>query len=263
MKPKGPHVIDPSTDTSLVLSYLAVRASLGILGLALPVALFMYSQIITDGQLQPSISDYYHTHMGDYLVGSLWAIGVFLIAYKGYARTIIEQKSGRWIDKLSDRWVSTVAGFSAISVAMFPVNPAQNGALAATGFTFHTNAVHYFAAFVFFICMALFCLVLFPRGDGTQNNVVQKDGRQMTQISWTSRNFYFVVCGGVIVAAMVALAGYFVLLQMGQVTWVDALNTWDYFFWAEVAAILAFAAAWLEKGRNLFSPLTMIRKISR
>ena len=263
MKPKGPHVIEHHPDTSLVLSYLAVRASLGVLGLALPVTLFFYSQFVTEGRLQPSISDYYHTHMGDYFVGSLWAIGVFLIAYKGYERTQIQKQSGRWIDKLSDRWVSTVAGFSAISVALFPVNPTQIDALAPTGFTFHTNAAHYAAAGVFFTSMALFCLVLFPRGDGSEDNIIHKDGRTMTQMKWTWRNGYFIVCGGIIVLSMAALGVFLALLSAGQSEWIETLESWDYFFWWEVAAVLAFAAAWLEKGRNLLSPLTMIRRINR
>ena len=75
----------PPDKSDLVLSYLAVRQCLGLLGLSLPVSLYLYARVF-GGAMQPSISEFYYTSMGDWLVGTLCAIGVFLFAYKGYAR---------------------------------------------------------------------------------------------------------------------------------------------------------------------------------
>ena len=53
-----------------VMSYLAVRRALGLLGIALPLALYAYARPFGYG-MQPSISEFYHTQMGDVVVGSL------------------------------------------------------------------------------------------------------------------------------------------------------------------------------------------------
>jgi len=256
-------VIARNPNASLILSSMAIRASLGLLGLALPLVLFFYSSFIVSGHIQPSISNYYHTNMSDYFVGSQWVIGVFLIAYRGYSPTTFQRNSSRLVDKFSDRGVSTIAGVSAIGLALFPVNPISPQEGAMTGFTFHSNAIHYAAAAIFFASMAIFCLVLFPRGDGTQHNVVKTNNRDVTRIKWTKRNRFFVFCGGVILLSMAALGLFLILLSTGHTEWIDRLNQWHYFFWWEVAALLAFAAAWLEKGRNRLSPQTILRRINR
>ncbi len=74
-----------ATNDSRVISYRAIRKAIGIIGLLLPIALIegkMY--YFHDPGIQGSISSYYYTGMRDVLVGSLWAIGVFLFSYRGY-----------------------------------------------------------------------------------------------------------------------------------------------------------------------------------
>ncbi|WP_420862143.1 hypothetical protein [Algirhabdus cladophorae] len=249
-------------ETALILSYLSVRTFLGLLGFVLPVALILYSLIFGTGQLETSISEYYYTPMGDVFVGTLWAMGAFLISYNGYARSDMQKNSGRFRDLLTDRLISTIAGISVICVALFPVNPSMIEDQIATGFTFHSNAVHYTAAGIYFTSMAIFALVLFTRGDGTEENFFEKNGRKITRIKWTPRNRYFVWCGGAILAAMLALMGYFALASLGLSGATDTLDRWNFFLWAEVAAVVAFSAAWLEKGRALISPLNIARKLS-
>ena len=53
-----------------------------------------------------SMSAYYHTPMGDILVGAFAAVGFFMIAYSGH-------------DAI-DNWVSNLAGAAALGVAAFP-----------------------------------------------------------------------------------------------------------------------------------------------
>ena len=104
-----------STDISLVLSYLGLRKAIGIIGISLPFVLAIGKIIFDDPGIQPSISDYYYTIMGDVFVGSLCAMGVFLLSYRGY-------------DK-QDNIAGNLACVFAIGVALFPTTPALNPVL--------------------------------------------------------------------------------------------------------------------------------------
>lgn len=219
-----------------VISFLAVRRALGLLGLALPLTLLAQSQFSGAG-LAPSISDFYHTPMGDVLVGTLVAIGVFLIAYRGYPRQPGE--------RLSDRVVSTLAGAGAIGVALFPVRPltatCPAGPGPAQGLTFHWCAapmLHFASAALLFLCLGIFCLCLFPRGDR------RPDGR----IDWRAgKNRLFLACGLALMASIAALLLYAVVDDATSL----ALRGRHFVFWMETLGVLAFAVSWLVKGRIL------------
>lgn len=242
------HDQTPSTDAR-VLSYLAVRRALGLLGLILPGALLGYAVLLGYG-MQPSISEFYHTHMGDFLVGCLIAIGIFLIAYQGYPRQPGEA--------LSDRWVSTVAGLGAIGVALFPVvppdlaacppgasfgvvetDPLRTVTCPVQGFVRHWTAfawIHFGSAAVFFLCLAAFCFFLFPKGDRTP------DGR----IDWRApNNRIYLICGILIVASIGFLGAYAVSPSQTQML----LGSYNYVFWWETVGVVAFAVSWLTKGK--------------
>lgn len=228
-------------DDPQVMSYLAVRRALGLLGLALPVALYAYARLFGYG-MQPSISEFYHTHMGDVLVGSLVAIGVFLIAYKGYPRQPGEA--------FSDRWVATIAGLGAIGVALFSAVPPTLTECPADaiyppegtpiqGAVTHWCSfawIHFASAAVFFICLAIFCFRLFPRGD------THPDG----SIDWTTaKNRIYFVCG---VAILVSIAALLVYALVGDGA-KEALRRFHYVFWWETVGVIAFAISWLTKGK--------------
>ncbi len=222
----------------LVQSFLFVRQALGIIGFALPISLLLYS-LLTPTDIQPSISEYYHTPMGDVLVGALCAIGVFLLSYKGY-----QKKSDEW---LSDKWVARVAGCAAIGVALFPMRNIPNGVATncispASGFTCHPGYFHFGSAAIFFICLALFCLFIFTRGDRTPEG----------KIIWTPRNQIFVACGILIVTSIVALIPYMIMDNS------EPLDQYRYMFVWETVGVLAFATSWLTKGKALSELKTMI-----
>ena len=220
-------------ENGLILSYTALQRLLGYIGLALPMGLILYA-VISGAGLQPSISDFYYTPMGDVLVGTLCAIGVFLLCYRGYA-PLTEQH-------ISDRQVSFVAGLAAIGVAIFPVVRAGYPPVCTVnpcllfGSTWHPDVFHYASAGVFFACLAIFCLILFPRGDQDTSG----------RIIWTTpRNKFYAVCGGLIVIAMGAMIPY----VLGSPQTRDHLGQYNYLFWWETLGILAFAASWLRKGK--------------
>jgi hypothetical protein len=216
----------------LILSYQALQQFLGWLGLALPLSLAGYS-ILSGHPLRPSISDYYYSAMGDVFVGILCAIGVFLLFYRGY-----DPLPDEWI---SDRQVSFVAGLAALGVAGFPANrlglpacyPTPDDCL-TFGITAHPNWLHDTCAGVFFVCLALFCLVLFTRGDRTADH----------RMIWTRRNCIFVTCGSVILLSLLALLPTMLSPGLRQ-----SLAPVHYVFWCETIGILAFAFSWLTKGK--------------
>jgi len=94
----------------LIMSYLLMRVLIGVIAVLLPFALILANWIIGHG-VQSSVSGYYYTPMRNLLVGSLCAIGVFLISYDGY--------------DLADRTITDVAGLCAICIACFPTTPAE------------------------------------------------------------------------------------------------------------------------------------------
>lgn len=237
------------SDDARVLSYLAVRRALGLLGIVLPAALYVYARLLGYG-MQPSISEFYHTHMGDFLVGCLIAIGIFLIAYKGYPR-----QEG---EALSDQVVSTVAGLGAIGVAMFPVvppdllacppgaafsvadtDPVRIVTCPVQGFVTHWTAfawIHFASAAVFFVCLAIFCFFLFPKGD------LRPDGR----IDWKApNNRIYLICGILILASIGFVGAYALSPPETQAL----LGRHNYIFWCETVGVVAFAVSWLTKGK--------------
>lgn len=94
----------------LIMSYLLMRVLIGVIAVLLPFALILANWIIGHG-VQSSVSGYYYTPMRNIFVGSLCAIGVFLISYDGY--------------DLADRAITDAAGLCAICIACFPTTPAH------------------------------------------------------------------------------------------------------------------------------------------
>ena len=220
----------------LVASFLAVRRALGLAGLALPLLLYIDARLLPGGQMQTSISAFYHTPMGDVLVGILVAIGIFLITYMGH-----KPNKG---DRLTDWWVSTIAGIGAIGVALFPTLPSEADCASfepptvIQGIVIHWcqwwGPIHFVSAIVFFVCMALFCLCLFPKNAKGEVHYFDEAG-----------NTTYFVCGVLLLAAIGGLLLYFFIrnTSLGQ-----SLGAANFVFWFETLGVVAFAVAWLTKG---------------
>ena len=93
----------------LVLSYLDLRKAVGIIGFALPFVLAFGKILLQGSGIQSSISGYYYTDMRNVFVGSLCAIGVFLMSTRGYDR--------------KDEIAGILACVFAVGVALFPTTP--------------------------------------------------------------------------------------------------------------------------------------------
>ena len=179
----------------MVMSHLMMRKCVGWLGFWLPVVLY-FGGLFTERCVIPSsISAYYHSVnpvLQGVFVGTLCAIGVFLICYKGYPR-----EGGEW---LSDNWITTAAGSAAIGVAIVPTltrhcraENTADGVLSYPEATF--GGVHLVLALVFFAALALMCFFLFTKTASSADN------RQKAK-----RNNCYRLCGWVIVATIAAIA---------------------------------------------------------
>jgi hypothetical protein len=125
-----------------VRSYIFMRFAIAVLGIALPIVLVFVEPILFDGQPWPrgSLSAYYYSGMRELFVGTLCAIGVFLIIYKGGEPT-------------REARASTYAGIAVIVVALFPTGK-PGAAVPATPLQDRlgeewVERVHFFAAGLF------------------------------------------------------------------------------------------------------------------
>lgn len=204
-------------DDSLVISYLSLRKAVGIIGFALPFVLAIGTIVVQDKGIQPSISAYYYTDLRNIFVGSLCAIGVFLMSTRGYP----EPKLTASLPK--DHIAGILASIFAIGVAFFPTTPAHEHPTVIGG-------IHLTFAALLFLTLAYFCLKLFTRTAG--NPTRQK----------LKRNIVYRVSGYTILASILLIAVAAIPLINAVV---EHLNPR---FWLESLAILAFAVAWLTKG---------------
>jgi len=213
-----------SNASSLVISYLGLRKAVGILGTLLPFVLAIGLFIIFGKGLQASLSDYYHTEMRDVFVGTLCAIGVFLLSYRGYER--------------KDDIAGNLAFVFAIGTALFPTTPEVNPLPSDKVI----GVMHFVFAGLFFITLAYFSLGLFTKTDPTKTPTPQK----------LMRNRVYVVCGYTILAAIALIAIYIVLPSEIQ-TYFDQIKP---VFWLESIAVVAFGISWLVKGEAILQDET-------
>jgi asparagine N-glycosylation enzyme membrane subunit Stt3 len=202
---------------SLVLSYLDLRKAIGIIGIALPFVLALGKIILESPGIQSSISSYYYTVMRDVFVGSLCAIAVFLMSYRGYERK----------DDIAGR----LACLFALGTALFPTAPDAN----ATGRDTIIGTAHLLFAAFFFLTLAFFALVLFRK-----TNPDKPPTRRKKQ-----RNMVYTVCGYAIIAC-IALIVLVKFLPDGS-----PVQKFAPVFWLEAAAIVAFGVSWFVKGEAI------------
>jgi hypothetical protein len=209
----------------MVQSYHRVRTALGMLGMGLPLVLIL-GGLFDAHHLEPSISDFYHTTYRDIFVGTLCAIGVFLICYRGYGR-----RSG---DMISDDWLGTIAGVSAFGVALFPNESptAQIATMTQKMVGIGTSPMfHYGSALIFFTCLAVFCL------------------NKFTRTAKPARRRIYRFCGWVIVASLVGIAVASAVKILGSGAPRAAVLSYNMVFWFEAIGIWAFGLSWLVKGK--------------
>lgn len=208
---------------SYVVSYIFLRRAVGMIGLLLPVVLVIGNNLIfSDFGIEPSISDYYWTGMRDVLVGSLFAVAIFLLAYEGEEK--IDARAG------------DLACIFACGVALFPTaNDLPN-------YPEVIKYLHYFFAAALFLTLAFFSIFLFTKTDPNKKPTPEK----------LKRNMIYRICGYLILLAigLIALTKLFNILKVLSEAYTDSLSI---VFWLELTALVAFGVSWLIKGKTLFA----------
>ncbi len=235
--------MNPNTDIENrhLASYLTLRKGIGYLGTALPFILGFGGMLLPEPGLRSSISAYYHTGMGDVFVGTIFVIGIFLFAYKGY-------------EPIDDR-AGDFACFCAIGLALFytfpdAVEPSWAACLARdldlqkpSGLENIIAGAHGVFAAGFFLTLAYFSLCLFTKSDPDKKPSQEK----------LQRNIVYRVCGYVMLLAIVliALGGLILYLKLLPDPTVCLVKSLDPLFWLESIAIVAFGVSWLVKGEAI------------
>jgi hypothetical protein len=217
----------------LVLSFLSVRQALGLLGIILPLSLIGYSLYVGE-PIRPSISDYFSSGAREIFVGCLFAIAVFLWAYKGYTET---EPPKKFTDRFTDFNVSRAASLGALGAALAPVSPADPCPILQCAMTDWTPYVHYAGALLFFSSMTIFCLVLFTRGS--------TDGGKNTEK--VRKNMVFKTSGWILATSTVLLLIIGAYKNFGP----KDVNVGSLIFWIESAGVFAFGIAWIIKGQAI------------
>ncbi len=207
------------SENALVFSYLVLRKTIGLLGASFPFVLFFGAVIIFQTGIQSSISSYYYTGMGDVFVGTLCAIGFFLLSYKGY--------------KTADDVAGTLGCLFAVGMALFPTAP-DNSASSVAGFI---GYIHFAFAALFFLTLIYFSLFLFTKTDPLLPPTRRK----------LQRNKIYRVCGYIMSLCMVIIVIYYLLPD--EV--VLPIEVYKPVFWLEAIAVVAFGISWLTKGETL------------
>jgi hypothetical protein len=201
----------------MVFEYLTLRKAVGIIGVGLPFALAFGKIILQGSGLQPSISGYYYTDMRNVFVGSLCAIGVFLMSCRGYDHR--------------DEIAGALASAFALGVALFPTTPYTD----ATSRARCIGILHLTFAALLFFTFAYFCLALFTETSPDKNPTPRK----------LQRNIVYRACGCTILACLLLLA----IVAIPQVNAeVEHLTP---VFWLESIAVVSFGLAWLTKGETI------------
>ncbi len=220
----------------IVRNFYRIRQALGLLGLTLPFLLIL-GGLLSLGKVEPSISDYYHTILRDVFVGVMFAIAIFLICYTGHRR-------GE--EKISDDWVTTVAGVAALGVAVFP----NEGRIAGDTLASVTQSVlgrhgaaiaHYTSAVVFLSAVGYMAFFRFAR------------------TAKPTRRRIYRACGALIWVAtvLVIVASWFKV--KGPAVPQAIVNDWLLVLWFEALGVWAFSIAWLVKGQVDKSLLETLR----
>lgn len=222
----GPRV---SVDRSLAISYLGLRRAIGLIGFGMPLIVEIGARIST-GKFLDSVSASYYTVMRDVFVGSLAAIGTFLLFHVD-------------TDRL-DRILARIAGLAAVAIGLLPMDRVYEAGepslenvdlqhlyqVCAQGICVNgPRGYHMYAVGTFFAIITYMVLFRFTK--------VADPGRITAQKR--TRNKLYVVFGVVMLASFVAI---------GLIKFYGAKKR---IYVPETLSILAFSSAWLVKGQTV------------
>lgn len=213
-----------------VFTYRSIRRAIGYLAISLPIVLLTLSFFKFFGtNPQRSISHYYYTNLREIFTGTLLAVGLFLISYRGHSNPSFWK---------NDRLLTNIAGAMAIGVAFIPTaqDLKPNADLACpekihTLIPFTLEALHYAFAGILFFISDLLAINVFTIGQENETNIPK---------SIIDENNIYRFCG------------YSILLFL---VLVPISAHYGFFHYStlvlEALSLFVFGAAWLIKGRAL------------
>lgn len=210
-------------------SAYTIRKFIGILGMALPLLLFVFL-FITNGHTNTleSISHYFFTRASVIFAITLSTLAIFLIIYKG--------------KEPIDFFTSLISGIAALLIVFFPTGNISNICCDTEKVYSVTilpqsklrETVHYISAAVFLLTLAFMSFFIFTRSN--KKPAFQTAGKK-------NRNIVFRICGIIMfVALLIMLAGFLEIIPPAF------YNKNHLTFWMETVAIEAFGFSWLTKG---------------
>jgi hypothetical protein len=208
----------------------------GGIGISLPVLLIFFNWIAGAKVIVPSsMSGSYYTSTRNLFVGSLCALGIFLIGYRHTERQDL---------------CTSFAGVCALAVAFAPTAPSPPKTESAW-----VNYLHHGAAGALIATLGLFCWVVFAqivKQDEPQLSAPDGGGTWMRRVgswagsAWSSlgqgwRNTLYLICG------FLAFAAGILAVYTG--VWPASWSTgWPSLYLFEAVAVFAFGAAWISAG---------------
>lgn len=240
---------NPNDD--FVVSYLAIRRTIGWLGLLLPFMLLTGNYIVnsfdilnsnffirtdcyttpyTDtGSFKFSVSHYYYSTVGELFTAVLCAVALFMFCYKGH-------KLRSWEKGLSDSAMANLAGIFALGVVLFPT--ASTHCITDNMRSFQSSSstgyIHFGFACLFFITLAIMSMVNFRRTE-----VREEFGKLKNHKT-------YLACGIIMLTCLALIAVYSIWIQEMRISWLDKTHP---VFCLEAIALIAFGISWLIKGK--------------
>ncbi len=208
----------------LIVSYLTMRRTIGVLGIALPLVVVIGGLIENPHMLQGSISGYYYTNMRDFFVGILCVVALFLISYQGYERI--------------DNSVANLAGFSALGMIIFPTKMSYLKIEKVGMFLMEDDVsgfLHLLFATIFFFALSYNSIFLFTKRHSIN---ISKEKKR--------RNILYRACGIIMLLQILLIILYMVFLRETYLS-----KTYPILIFESIA-LFAFGISWLVKGNTFF-----------
>ena len=206
----------PDLAKHIFATYFTLRHGIAILGIALPVVLWLGGVTFAGLSLQGSMSAYYHAGDGamrDVFVGVLFGVGAFLYLYKGYTR--------------QENIALNLAGVFVVGVALFPMQWACGDACGSF-------SPHGTFAVLFFLCIAYVCI--FRASDTLKlvpdQNMAERYGR-----------WYKLIGAAMVLSPAIAFALSVMLRSQ------DGDN--PLIFFVEAVGVVVFGVYWILKSREI------------
>jgi hypothetical protein len=218
----------------MVITFIGLRRAVGWLGIVLPFVLAIGLMIMNSCSIQDSISQYYYTRMGSYLIGTLCAVGLFLFAYKGYPG----ENDGKWCN---------FAAICAFGIAFIPMQlNSTDNCVSNSCIVFFTNGKDWWRVFHFIFAALFFAttayLSYFKFTKTTEGHEIKKGEKKY------SRNLIYRICGVIIIVCILILLVYNIMVWSKTDFHICMLT----FFMESVSVMLiAFGTSWLVKGEGI------------